>query len=280
MRGEQNADMQTRPTETLESLCLCGLLPSLTAETPAALVKGLAALMELGFPVVEVEAVSGWLSEPQQSVLSQCLGMAVGVRTTSRANALAWLARGAAWATCPSGLAAQDGEQTGVHEVLMLPHGEVQESTAAQLMQSPSLLAMRRQVHVTVDNAQAVAEEMHAQWVASLGFTLMHIGINAEGAAEASGIAGQFASLLGAAVIDGAQNSFAGTLVEVMKSGGRGLHGHIGFGTSDLPRAMYYAERKGFAFDPASRKNDAEGNAILYYLAQDIAGFAVHLLQR
>ena len=30
MRGEQNADMQTRPTETLESLRLCGLLPSLT----------------------------------------------------------------------------------------------------------------------------------------------------------------------------------------------------------------------------------------------------------
>ncbi len=316
MRGEQNDDMGMCAREILERLHLCGLMPGLTAETPDALVDCLAALGRLGFPAVEVEAVSLPKDTPLSTMLPQGVDMAVGVRAPSREHALSWLAGDTAWATYPCALPAPGVEQASIREVLMRPDSEAQAGMVAQtiafqcasassvtalataspalwivdapadgtflaqLLKNPSVLVARQQAYVNVENAQAVAEELHTQWVASLSFTLMHIGLNADDAAEANGIAGQFASLMGVAVVNGAQNNFAGTLVEVMKCGGRGLHGHIGFGTGDLPRAMYYAERKGFTFDPASRKNDAAGNAILYYLDHDIAGFAVHLLQR
>jgi hypothetical protein len=152
--------------------------------------------------------------------------------------------------------------------------------TIASLLRDGNIAAARVAVRVTAQTARAVAQGLHDLWVQSLGFTLKHIGLNAADAAEADGVAAQFASLLGMAHASGPQSSYAGTVVEVMKGGGRGAHGHIGIGTASLPRAMYYASRRGFIFDWASRKDDAAGNPILYYLAQDIAGYAVHFLQQ
>ncbi|NCB05329.1 MAG: VOC family protein [Clostridia bacterium] len=113
-----------------------------------------------------------------------------------------------------------------------------------------------------------------------MGFTLAHVGLNGIDASDAQTIARAFSALLGLPHRPQPASHFAGSLVEVMSGGGRGAHGHIGFGTDDLPRAMYFASRAGFAFDPDSRKDDALGNPLLYYLKNEIAGFGIHLLQK
>lgn len=143
----------------------------------------------------------------------------------------------------------------------------------------PRVLAVRRTRTLTPDTAQAQAAALRAEWVAALGFTIAHIGVNAQGDEPAREIARLFAQLLGVPYRPGEVSDFAGTLIEVMKRHGRGHNGHIGFGTADLARGLFFASRAGFAFDPQSRKDDPEGRAMLYYLQGEIGGFAVHLIQ-
>lgn len=74
--------------------------------------------------------------------------------------------------------------------------------------------------------------------------------------------------------------TYAGTMIELMKGKGRETCGHIGIATDDIHGAKAYLEGLGCCFDPASSKHDADGNLIVRYHKDEIAGFAVHLLQR
>jgi 2-dehydro-3-deoxyphosphogluconate aldolase/(4S)-4-hydroxy-2-oxoglutarate aldolase len=116
--------------------------------------------------------------------------------------------------------------------------------------------------------------------LAVLGLSAAHLGINAGSPEEAAKAARFFGALFGFAVKDGAGSVFASEAVEIMKSQGRGTHGHIGISTNTLPRAVAYFERMGAAFDSASMKNDASGKPIAVYFKDEIAGFAVHLVQK
>ena len=66
---------------------------------------------------------------------------------------------------------------------------------------------------------------------------------------------------------------------EVMKIPFRGKNGHIAIGCNNIRRARWHMERRGFVFDEESviMKN---GKMRAIYLKDDIAGFAVHLLQK
>ncbi|MEM5781245.1 MAG: keto-hydroxyglutarate-aldolase/keto-deoxy-phosphogluconate aldolase, partial [Lawsonibacter sp.] len=61
---------------------------------------------------------------------------------------------------------------------------------------------------------------------------------------------------------------------EMMKAPGRGKNGHVAIGVNSLPRARAYLERLGIAFDEST----AGPKAI--YFAEEIGGFAFHLLQK
>ena len=163
---------------------------------------------------------------------------------------------------------------------MLLVQANTQDQDDRPWLAAPAVLAVRVNLSVTEANAATLATSLKHRWAANMGFTLAHIGLNGEHAPEAEAIARAFSALLGLPHRPQPASHFAGTLVEVMSGGGRGTHGHIGFGTDDLPRAMYFASRAGFAFDPASRKDDALGNPLLYYLKDEIAGFGVHLLQK
>jgi 2-dehydro-3-deoxyphosphogluconate aldolase/(4S)-4-hydroxy-2-oxoglutarate aldolase len=43
---------------------------------------------------------------------------------------------------------------------------------------------------------------------------------------------------------------------------------------------MAYLTRQGIGFNQESAKTDAKGNITVIYLQEEIAGFAVHLLQK
>ena len=109
-------------------------------------------------------------------------------------------------------------------------------------------------------------------------FSLAHIGINAENEADALKIAELFAALFGFEVNPGNSSVFAGTAVEVMKTPYLGANGHIAIGTPDVAAAVADLEGRGFQFNKESAKYKADGTLNAIYLADEICGFAVHLV--
>ena len=113
-----------------------------------------------------------------------------------------------------------------------------------------------------------------------LGFNLMHVGINCQDADSAASTASEFDKAFGFAYKAGNSSDFAGSFIECMKGPGKGANGHIAIGTYSVERAEAYLKRLGYEFDESTRKLDASGNTKAVYLASDISGFAVHLVQR
>ena len=113
-----------------------------------------------------------------------------------------------------------------------------------------------------------------------LGLELGHIGINCADDAEAAKTAETLAGLLSMAVKPGNSSIFVGNKeFEIMKKPGRGTHGHIAIKTNTVDRAIYHLSRRGVKFDLDS-KNVKNGKTIAVYLADEVAGFAIHLVQK
>lgn len=112
-----------------------------------------------------------------------------------------------------------------------------------------------------------------------LGFEILHIGINAADESEAEKTASAFESLFGWSKDERSKSVFAGKQVEIMKSNGRGTHGHIAVGTNSVLRAKYFLESQGYKFDESTAvyKNDKLN---FIYLQDEIGGFAVHLINK
>ncbi|MDR2629998.1 MAG: bifunctional 4-hydroxy-2-oxoglutarate aldolase/2-dehydro-3-deoxy-phosphogluconate aldolase [Spirochaetaceae bacterium] len=113
-----------------------------------------------------------------------------------------------------------------------------------------------------------------------LGFSLVHVGINAANENEALKAARLFETMFGFTAKSGTSSIFSGEGIEIMKSPYLGKNGHIAIGTNSLKRGIAYLERKGFTFNPDSLKTDARGVMAALYLSDEIAGFAVHLVQK
>lgn len=112
-----------------------------------------------------------------------------------------------------------------------------------------------------------------------LGFQIMHVGLNCADEAAAISAAKKFSALFGWPVKEGNSSVFAGTAIETMKSPFKGANGHIAVGTTSVTRAKAYLESQGFEFDESSAKFKGDKlNAI--YLKEEIAGFAVHLVNK
>lgn len=108
-----------------------------------------------------------------------------------------------------------------------------------------------------------------------LGFELAHIGINSENEDEAKKTAALFEAMFGFSGKEGSSSIFVGEKeIEVMKKPFYGRNGHIAIRTNTLPRAIAYFKARGFAFREETVTDKAA------YFADEIGGFAVHLLQR
>ena len=108
-----------------------------------------------------------------------------------------------------------------------------------------------------------------------LGLRLDHVGINTENEQEARAAAELFASMFGMKTEEGEMNFFMGNHeVEIIKKPFLGKKGHIAIATNTLPRAVAYFRSRGFAF-----REDTVTDRMAYF-ADEIAGFAIHLVQR
>ena len=96
---------------------------------------------------------------------------------------------------------------------------------------------------------------------------------------EAAKTAETIASLLSMAVKPGNSSIFVGKKeFEIMKKPGRGTNGHIAIGCNNVDRAIYHLSQRGVKFDLDS-KNVKNGKTIACYFADEIGGFAFHLVQ-
>ena len=113
-----------------------------------------------------------------------------------------------------------------------------------------------------------------------LGLELGHIGINCADDTEAMKTAELLGSLLSMAVKPGNSSIFVGKKeFEIMKKPGRGTHGHIAIKTNNVDRAIYHLGLRGVKFDMDS-KNVKNGKTTAIYMADEIGGFAIHLVQK
>jgi len=113
-----------------------------------------------------------------------------------------------------------------------------------------------------------------------LAFSLIHIGINCENADEAAAGAASFSQLLGTTIKDGSSSTFVGKEIELMKSPYLGTHGHIAIATSSTQRAVAYLQAKGYRFNEETFKYDDNGKLKVAYMQGEIAGFAVHFVNK
>lgn len=112
------------------------------------------------------------------------------------------------------------------------------------------------------------------------GFELMHVGINCDDEEQAKETAGCFERLFGFASKEGNSSVFAGTFIEAMKAPYLGAKGHIAIGCNDIGRAVAYLDAIGTLVDMSTAKYDDRKKMKAVYLTGEIAGFAVHLVQK
>jgi 2-dehydro-3-deoxyphosphogluconate aldolase/(4S)-4-hydroxy-2-oxoglutarate aldolase len=71
-----------------------------------------------------------------------------------------------------------------------------------------------------------------------------------------------------------------GTAVECGNIKFPGAYGHIAFSTNSPERAVAFFTRKGIPLREEFKKVDEKGNLVAVYLAEEINGFAVHIVKR
>lgn len=114
-----------------------------------------------------------------------------------------------------------------------------------------------------------------------LGFEIGHLGVNTADAADASDVAVKFAKAFGGLETSEGNSSFwAGKIIEIMKGKGRGVNGHIAIKTNSVDRAVYHLKAQGIEFDESSALFNADGSMKVIFFKDEIAGFALHLLQK
>lgn len=113
----------------------------------------------------------------------------------------------------------------------------------------------------------------------SLGFSLLHIGVNPCAGTDSLAEAKMLSAMLGMPFKEGAGSAFVGDSFEFMKSAGRGAKGHIAVGTLSVERALEWFA--GFGMKPAAETIKTKGNHIsVAYLDNEICGFAVHFVRK
>lgn len=112
-----------------------------------------------------------------------------------------------------------------------------------------------------------------------LGLELRHIGINSVDEKEAEATAKTLCALFDLEYKPGNSSIFAGKEFEIMKSIGKGTHGHIAIAAINVDRAVYHLSRAGAKFDESTRKSDGRGTKVIY-LDGEFGGFAIHLVRK
>ena len=112
-----------------------------------------------------------------------------------------------------------------------------------------------------------------------LGFKFRHLGINSADETAAEGNVNALNSIFSFPEDKRSASTFVSPEFEVMHGMGRGKCGHIAISTNSVDRAVYHLSRRGVKFDMDSATYDKDGSMKFIYLADEINGFAYHLVK-
>ena len=170
------------------------------------------------------------------------------------------------------------------NKLKFMPTGGVKESNVNDYLNDPVILAsggtwMIDKEAIKNKDFDKIEALTKGAVNAMLGIRIKHIGVNEENGNGAA-LAKQFADFFGGNVRETSKGWFGSELVEVMSEAKKkGTHGHIGVQTNNVDRAKRYYESLGYKFDESSADYDDKGNLKFIYFADEIGGFAIHLVK-
>ncbi len=167
--------------------------------------------------------------------------------------------------------------------VKFMPTGGVSPSNVCEYLANPKILCcggswMVKPEMIAAGDFDGIEALVREAVDTMLGLKFRHVGINPCGttsAAAAEVIAKAFSFALNAS----SKSIFAGPALELMNEKGPGTHGHIAIATNNVDRAVYHLGRRGVKFDLSTATYDASGAMKFVYLADEIDGFAYHLVK-
>lgn len=132
---------------------------------------------------------------------------------------------------------------------------------------------------LSAGNYDAVKAELDRVVDVMLGLKLVHVGFNFQTVENARETAQALQHAFHMSAAEGNSSIFSGLKeFELMKCPGRGTHGHVAVGITDVDRGMHFLERRGVAVNMDSVV-EKDGKKIAVYLEQEIGGFAFHLMK-
>ena len=171
-------------------------------------------------------------------------------------------------------------------DMRFMPTGGVNENNMLDYLAFPKILCCGGSWMVPKDAVEAhdwarITALTRSAVNKMLGLELRHVGINAGSSEKALEDAKCLAALLGWEINDGNSSVYCGTSFEIMKKPtARGTHGHIAIACNSVKRARWHLEHRGFAFEDDSTAAIKNGKVAALYLKNEIAGFAVHLMDK
>ena len=129
----------------------------------------------------------------------------------------------------------------------------------------------------------AIAKRARDAMFAVNNFAFCHMGINCDTQKEGYSNIFKLAEMFNMPIGDTGSSSYVGREVEITKQPFkvRGPHGHFGYYTDNLDRAIFYLEKRGIPLDHANTKPfRGTGQTYVIYLKDQLAGFAIHLEER
>ena len=170
-------------------------------------------------------------------------------------------------------------------QIRFMPTGGINPSNVSDYLAEDKILAcggtwMVPAAEIEAGNFDKIRELTEEAVRSMLGFRLAHVGINCENELEAHLVAGAFDTMFGFAPNENPSSIFSAGYVETMKTPYLGSKGHIAIATYSVELAKAYLERKGVKFNENSTVYRPDGKIQAIYMAEEVGGFAIHLVRK
>ena len=170
--------------------------------------------------------------------------------------------------------------------VKFMPTGGINPTNITKYLRSPNVIAcggswMVKPELMKEGKFDEIRKLARDAVFAVLNFDFAHFGINCDTKEEGYENIFKLADMFDLSLGNTPSSTYVGKDVEITKQPFkvRGPHGHIGYHTDNIQRAIFYFEKKGIEFNHESVK-PYNGKVYVIYLKELIAGFAIHIEER
>ena len=167
--------------------------------------------------------------------------------------------------------------------VKFMPTGGINSQNIGDYLACPKILAcggswMVKDTLIASGDFDVIEKMTRDAVSAVLDFKFDHMALNCADESEAASVAALFSGIFGFNKKEIPVSYYCSDEIEIMKSPARGTKGHIAISCSNIDRAVYHLSERGVAFDMSTARYSDDGRLTFIYLADEIGGFAVHLI--